>query len=300
MKEKNSLKPIFSRKLKNGKYVILAADSEPLVVDEEAVNQINQDINMFEKCDEETISVFRDSGFFVSSVTDEVTIPEEGKALNWKIARYGLFVVAIISIIGIILTVPVVGIPFGNRIIADAVPLWKSIIYMIFVSVATTAIHEIMHMIFAQTWGKRAGGLKVKLRGSVATVSMTHIWNWSLIGRLSAVSAGIVSDLSLLFVCSIFRLYFDYWVLAATASILWVRILWQFRFNRKSDGRLMAMVALDNPIIPIDDNDEFVSKEEIFIWKLLKGIGVAIEVIIVFGWIIPFVFNIFFHSSSIV
>ena len=155
-----------------------------------------------------------------------------------------------------------------------------------------------MHMIFAQTWGKSAGGLNVKLRRSVATVSMTHIWNWSLLGRVSAVSAGIVSDLFLLFVCSIFRLYFDHWVLAATASILWVRILWQFRFNRKSDGRLMAMVALDNPIIPIDDNDEFVSKEETFIWKLLKGIGATIEIIIVIGWIVTFVFNIFFHSSA--
>ena len=300
MKEKNILKPIFSRKLKNGKYVILAAESEPLVVDEEAVNQISQDINMSEKYDEETISIFRDSGFFLNSVTDDVTIPEEGKARKWKIARYGLLVVAIFSILGIILTIPVVGIPFGNQIIADSVPLWESIIYMVFISVATTAIHEIMHMIFAQTWGKSAGGLNVKLRRSVATVSMTHIWNWSLLGRVSAVSAGIVSDLLLLFVCSIFRLYFDHWVLAATASILWVRILWQFRFNRKSDGRLMAMVALDNPIIPIDDNDGFVSKEETFIWKLLKGIGATIEIIIVIGWIVPFVFNIFFHSSSIV
>lgn len=298
MKEKNILKPIFSRKLKNGKYVILAAESEPLVVDEEAVNQISQDINMSEKYDEETISIFRDSGFFLNSVTDDVTIPEEGKARKWKIARYGLLVVAIFSILGIILTIPVVGIPFGNQIIADSVPLWESIIYMVFISVATTAIHEIMHMIFAQTWGKSAGGLNVKLRRSVATVSMTHIWNWSLLGRVSAVSAGIVSDLLLLFVCSIFRLYFDHWVLAATASILWVRILWQFRFNRKSDGRLMAMVALDNPIIPIDDNDGFVSKEETFIWKLLKGIGATIEIIIVIGWIVPFVFNIFFHSSA--
>lgn len=300
MKEKNSLKPIFSRKLKNGKYVILAADSEPLVVDEEAVNQMNQDINILEECDEEIISVFRDSGFFITSITDDVTIPEEGKALNWKMARYGLFVCALISVIGVILTIPIVGIPFGNRIIADTVPLWKSIIYMIFVSVATTAIHEIMHMIFAKTLKKRTGGLKVKLRGSVATVSMTHIWNWSLIGRLSSVSAGIVSDLLLLFICSIFRLYYEHWGLAAAASILWVRILWQFRFNRKSDGRLMAMVALDNPIISIDDNDEFVSKKEIFIWKLLTGIGAAVEVIIVIGWIIPFVLNIFFHSSSIV
>lgn len=300
MKEKNILKPIFSRKLKNGKYVILAAESEPLVVDEEAVNQISQDINMSEKYDEETISIFRDSGFFLNSVTDDVTIPEEGKARKWKIARYGLLVVAIFSILGIILTIPVVGIPFGNQIIADSVPLWESIIYMVFISVATTAIHEIMHMIFAQTWGKSAGGLNVKLRRSVATVSMTHIWNWSLLGRVSAVSAGIVSDLLLLFVCSIFRLYFDHWVLAATASILWVRILWQFRFNKKSDGRLMAMVALDNPIIPIDDNDGFVSKEETFIWKLLKGIGATIEIIIVIGWIVPFVFNIFFHSSCIV
>ena len=147
-------------------------------------------------------------------------------------------------------------------------------------------------MIFAHTWGKKVGGLRINLKSSIATVSMNHIWCWSLIGRLSAVTAGIVSDLFLLFLCSILRLYFDNWELSALASILWVRILWQFRFNRNSDGRLIAMMSLDNPIISESVDDPFVKKSEVITWKILNGIGIIVEIIIVVGWIIPFILDI--------
>ena len=62
-----TLKTIFCRKLKNGNYVILAADSEPLVVEEEFATCISQDGNALANFDESVISVFKDSGFFADA-----------------------------------------------------------------------------------------------------------------------------------------------------------------------------------------------------------------------------------------
>ncbi len=291
MEENIFLKRIFSRKLKNGKYVIVATDSEPLVVDKETMNKLNEDINLFKEWNQEIFSIFKNSGFFLDTETDTNIIAQKNN-VGWIIARYGLFLIAIFSILGIIFTIPFVGIVLGGQIIVTDISVGKSIIYVILVSLITTAIHEVMHMIFAHTWGKKVGGLRIKLKSSIATVSMNHIWCWSLIGRLSAVTAGIVSDLFLLFLCSILRLYFDNWELSALASILWVRILWQFRFNRNSDGRLIAMMSLDNPIISESVDDPFVKKSEVITWKILNGIGIIVEIIIVVGWIIPFILDI--------
>lgn len=60
-----TLKTIFCRKLKNGNYVILAADSEPLVVEEDFATCISQDGNALANFDESVISVFKDSGFLL-------------------------------------------------------------------------------------------------------------------------------------------------------------------------------------------------------------------------------------------
>lgn len=103
---------------------------------------------------------------------------------------------------------------------------------------------------------KQNGGVKIVLKKSMATVNMTHIWVWSFLGRVAAVSAGIMSDLLILCICSILGLYNDSWIILAAASILWVRILWQFRFHRKTDGRLILMLLLDNPVIALGNEND--------------------------------------------
>lgn len=293
MMEKIPLKTIFSRKLKNGNYVILAANSEPLVVEEEFANCISQKSDTLEACDANTISIFKDSGFFADALSD-TSIPVEPKGITWNVLRYGVFVIAIIALLGILLTIPFIGIPFGNRIISTNVPLWKSIIFMAGFSVLTTMLHEIMHMLYARTWSNQRGGLNIILKKSVVTVTMTHIWVWSFWGRLTAVSAGIISDLFILAICSVFRLYSDSWIMSAAASILWLRILWQFRFHRKSDGRLIITVILDNPVIAMEDENDsdFSNKNDILIWKIFNVIGMGVEILVFVLWIIPFIYNI--------
>lgn len=135
---------------------------------------------------------------------------------------------------------------------------------------------------------------RVVLKKSMATVTMTHIWVWSFLGRVSAVSSGIMSDLLILCICSIMGLYNDSWIISAAASILWVRILWQFRFHRKTDGRLILMLLLDNPVIELGkENDaDFTYKNDILIWKVFQVIGVIAGIAAVVFWGIPFVLSI--------
>lgn len=290
MEAKITLKTIFSRKLKKGNYVILAADSEPLVVGEEFI--MNR--NVLANCDESVISVFKDSGFFTDMLSDAV-IPEEPTGKQWDLLRQGVFVILVLSLLGVLMTIPFSGIPFGNRIIPPNVPMCMSIIFMVGFSIATTMIHEVLHMFYANTWKKQNGGVKIVLRKSMATVNMTHIWVWSFWGRLAAVSAGIMSDLLILFVCSILRLYYDSWIIMAATSILWIRILWQFRFHRKTDGRLILMLLLDNPVIALENENDaaFTYKKDVLIWKVFRVVGVLVEIAIVVFWGIPFLLSIY-------
>lgn len=47
-------------------------------------------------------------------------------------------------------------------------------------------------------------------------------------------------------------------------------LLWQFRFHRKTDGRLIRMLLLDNPVIALknENNADFSNKKDILIWKV--------------------------------
>lgn len=295
MVKKIPLKQIFSRRLKNGKYVILAANSDPLVVEEEFARYLTQKGDVLEICDENTISIFKDSGFFIDGLSDTF-IPTELKSVKWRMLQYGLLLLAVMSLLVILIRISSIGISFGDKMIPINVPIWMSILFMISFSILTTMIHEMMHMLYAQTWREKGKGVNIILKKSVATVSMTHIWVWSFWGRFSAIVAGIISDLFILASCLIFQLYFNSWIIASASSILWLRILWQFRVHKKSDGRLIIMVILDNPMIPVrnEQNSDF-SKKEIFIWRVFNIFGICIDLIIFLFWIVPALSNIYFE-----
>lgn len=169
-----TLKTIFCRKLKNGNYVILAADSEPLVVEEDFATCISQVGNALANFDESVISVFKDSGFFADALSDTV-IPEEPTGKKWNLLRQGVFIISVMALLGVLMIIPFSGIPLGNRMIPANVPMWMSVIFMIGFSIATTMIHELLHMLYANTWKKQNGGVKIVLKKSMATVNMTHI-----------------------------------------------------------------------------------------------------------------------------
>lgn len=294
MEEDIIVKKVFSRKLRNGKHVILASDSEPLVVEDEFAMRINQDANVLRECDDEVISIFRDGGFF-SDTSSDVLIPKEPTGMLWYIMRIGVFLISVLALIGVLLTIPISGIPFGDRIIPNNIPIWMSLIFLIGFSILTTILHELLHMLYAATWKKQKSGLKITAKKSVATVSMTHIWVWSFLGRIAAVSAGIMNDLFLLSICSILGLHNENWIISAAASILWVRILWQFRFHKNTDGRLILMFLLDNPVIESEKmkSADISLRKSIIIWRSFQFLGIIIGIIIITFWEIPLVLSIY-------
>ena len=288
-------KPLYLRKLKDGKWIVLALDSEALVIDEDLAESFLQGTSINEKCNDETIEIFRQSGFYSNEQNASAVIPEEKDNKKWKTARYALLIGGVLALLITIFLTLATGIPIGSMIIPPKIDLWRSISFAIAFAATTTMIHELFHIIYSRNWKNLSRSFHISLKKSVVTVSMTYIWVWSLLARVCAVLAGIILDVILLAVFSISRLLFDNWIVLSAISILWVRVLWQLRFHKNCDGRLFAMLLLDTPLI--DDMEEYadnaVYKKTVFIWKILNYVGKIVNLAIVVFWIIPIIVNIF-------
>lgn len=294
MEDKSSMKLLFSRKLKNGNWIVLAAGSEPLVIDEELADNLLQGADIEKKIDKETLEILKESGFYADTGKNDILIPEEKKNLKWKILRCGLLTVGALASLIVLIVAIFIGVPLGNQIISNEVSLGVSVVYAVIFAGGTTVFHELMHIVFARTWNGYFKGLHLNMRNATAVVSMTHIWVWSLLGRVCAISAGVIIDLVLLACLSVVKLFYENWIIISGISILWLRILWQFRFHKNCDGRLLIMTILDNPLADINEKnlDNTVYHKEIHIWKRLKIIGIIVDVVILVLWILPFVFKI--------
>lgn len=288
-------KPLYLRKLKDGKWIVLALDSEPLVIDEDLAESFLQGTSINEKCNDETIEIFRQSGFYNNKQNALAVIPEEKDNKKWKTARYALLIGGVLALLITIFLTLATGIPTGSMIIPTKIDLWQSISFAIVFAATTTIIHELFHIIYSRNWKNLSRSFHISLKKSVITISMTYIWVWSLLARVCAVLAGIIWDVILLAVFSISRLLFDNWIVLSAISILWVRVLWQLRFHKNCDGRLFAMLLLDTPLI--DDMEEYEDnaayKKTVFIWKILNYVGKIVNLAIVVFWIIPIIVNIF-------
>lgn len=237
-------KPLYLRKLKDGKWIVLALDSEALVIDEDLAESFLQGTSINEKCNDETIEIFRQSGFYNNEQNASAVIPEEKDNKKWKTARYALLIGGVLALLITIFLTLATGIPIGSMIIPPKIDLWRSISFAIAFAATTTIIHELFHIIYSRNWKNLSRSFHISLKKSVVTVSMTYIWVWSLLARVCAVLAGIIWDVILLAVFSISRLLFDNWIVLSAISILWVRVLWQLRFHKNCDGRLFAMLLL--------------------------------------------------------
>jgi len=288
------LKPIYSRKLKNNDWVIYAVDSSLLVVDESTAKSLTRDDKFLEKCDESFLNLLSECGYLRDSLDHPQHIPFEETTFLYKILRHAMLFTGVISITFIFILIPMVGIPRGNNLFSSDSGLWNELIVVAMFSMSTTLIHEIMHMIFAKTFTYYRGGLRFYIKRSTVTVSMTHIWVWSIISRITALSAGMIADLLLLASLSFIRLNNDSWIFVAGSIILWIRILWQLRFHKKCDGQLLAMTILDNPMITVDVKNKHLRRnKDVKIWKNLTVIGYLVDFFLLAFWIIPFVLSVF-------
>jgi hypothetical protein len=295
MKDNLYIKPLSYRKIKNGNWVILANKSELLVVDETTGKSLVEEKKFIFDHDE-VMSILYENGFFTHSVEDIKKLPEEKESLKWQFMKYLLFTVGLFSVFVILALVPIIGVPIGDKLISDEAPLSIIFIFIIIFSMSTSFFHELMHILYAQNWKIKFGGLDLSIRKASATVSMTHVWTWSFVGRTAAVSAGVILDLLILACFSLTQLFYDHWVIIVASSVMWLRIIWQFRFNKSCDGKIVAMMIIDNPMIDIDASNpknKNSKSKEFKSWMRLKVVGFIVEAIILAFWIIPFLLTVF-------
>ncbi|WP_017471377.1 hypothetical protein [Amphibacillus jilinensis] len=277
------LKPVSVRQLKNGMWIVLAEDTTPLVVDEAFARALTEHGAL--SAYDDALSILKDNGFYKEVSSEIKSLPKEPSSLNWKISMYLLFIIGLMSAMVAFILTAFNGLFTGIDIMNAPTPVFITIPFIIIFSLATTLVHEFMHVVFARSHRSMFGGIRLKFLQAKAYVSMTHIWVWPLTARLAALSAGLVFDFFLLASLLIIQLFTTNGLLATAISIQWLRITWQFRFHKNCDGQLMALSILDNPTVAIEKTDH--SIRDVRMWRRFEIIGHLVNLFIFIYWIFP-------------
>ncbi|TFJ76082.1 hypothetical protein [Carnobacterium maltaromaticum] len=279
-----SLKPICKRKLKSGEYIVLSEHSDPIVVDAEIVAILELETFNCDNYHSEFIEILDESGFF--EPTEGLDYFKERTTKKWRIARKGLLLIGNISLISIIVSIFFIGIPTGDKLISKEMAIESNLGFIFGFSIVTTGIHELMHIIFANSWKKIKIGVKVTITKATVTVAMSHIWVWSFLSRFAAISAGLIFDLCLLAVLSYAQFFYDSKFLPIASAVLWIRILWQLQFQKRNDGQFLVSTSIDEPTA------EFNLVTENHIVKKITILGYFISLLLIVFWFLPFIYQL--------
>lgn len=286
MTNQPELNPILGRRLSDNNWILLTSKAEPIIVDEETSTKLlHGNVDSFSN-DEHFMEALEDMGF-LKDADAPTTIPiVENKAAGWVMARVTLLIIGMISALYVAYVSLMSGVPTGDFLVTNHIGLLQNIIFMILFSIVTTIAHELMHLLFGQLSLSKAG-LHMSVKTAVAKVSLSHVWVWSRLGRTAAVAAGVVLDLVELAVLSGLWLYSDAWFLPVACAILWVRILWQLRIHKRTDGQLVLAMISDNPSIRADLRNKRTGG-----MILINILGRALSILIIVGWLLPLIYRL--------
>ncbi|MGP1433592.1 MAG: hypothetical protein ACTTKP_04865 [Catonella sp.] len=288
-----ALKDISYREMKNGEYILYADRAELLVVNREvALTVIEKDkINITKN--KKLFEILKNNGFLIDEHNEINGLPKEPKNNIFRMLQIFLMVVFGLSVLLLLL--------YGSqKLIWNSlyiVPFDRRIFGLILIgisfSVGTTILHEFMHLIFSNNIKNIKRMLSISLKKSTAYVSLTHVWTWSVFSRLMAVSAGIMIDIVVLSILLVIGKVLNNEIETILMSIMFLRIIWQFGFHRKTDGKYFLMMLLDNPLIDIDykTNRNVLTKKEVLAWRIACVIGKIIDLYLLFFWIMPIVYK---------
>ena len=293
------LKPVQIRELRDGMWVAVAEDSEPLVVTE-AVAKALRDPGGIEVDSTlgplaETLS---DAGFTDGSADVSLRPPSAPVSAGWRAARASLWALgAALSTTSAALLLQG-GVPTGaDAISAGPHPLLAATV-AVGVAIVTAVPHELAHVVFGRAFGRRRGSVRVRVRRASATTNLTHVWAWPASPRLAAVSAGIVVDLAFLTVALVLRGTTGAWVATVAVTVMVMRIVWQLRFHRNCDGRHIAKMLIDNPTINTDTRRALTARlwasapRSAWLWSAVVAVGVLAELALFAVWFAPAVLRL--------
>ncbi|ECB9828927.1 hypothetical protein FL859_07275 [Listeria monocytogenes] len=270
--------PYKKRKLRSGEWIIISSSGDPLIIDDYALHilckkEVNPDL-----FDLPFINVLKESGFLVENCNRH-SIPEEPTSFKFKLFSLFTLVIGITSFLGAIYCLFNEGLPFSTSIDLLITEPFIGILSLVMFSTLTTFLHEGMHLIYSNSL-IQDNKFKINMTKAIATVSMTHVWTWSILGRIVAILSGICLDLFFLFSLLVFsqRMYFEYTSLFE--SVLITRITWQFRVQNKTDIRLFLELISDDP---------FLFEQNTVPIKIMTLLGFLVNIFIILIWLVPLV-----------
>lgn len=185
------------------------------------------------------------------------------------------------------------GVPTGADAISAGPHALLAVAVAVGIAIVTSVPHEFAHVIFGRTFGRRHGSIQVRVRWAYATTNLTHVWAWSASPRLAAVSAGVVVDLAFLTLALILRATTGAWVATVAVTVMVMRIVWQLRFHRNSDGRHIVKMLFDSPTIDADTKQALTTRlwtsapSSAWLWLATIAAGVLAELALFAVWIAP-------------
>lgn len=295
MKQQKMMLPFKSRKLKSGEYVIVAEDATPLIVSPLFLEELSKSNFCIDNLEKEVIDILLESGYITKNIEDVSIIPDENFSLFWKIGRISWLTLGILSMIFNLYSISVHHVfVSGQSLIQLNRTEWEMFIYTVITAISTTTVHEIFHLIFSRNIQRFKEKTRLYLFKATATVTMSHIWVWSAFPRFMAVSSGIIADSVFLSTAIIVQQFFPSWIFSVVFAVLWLRILWQFRFYTNCDGSILVQCFFDNPsfdkVLPTDSLKIKLSRIS------LKFFGYIVLVVILYIWIYPFI--VYFFKSK--
>ncbi|WP_347353522.1 hypothetical protein [Intrasporangium sp.] len=181
------------------------------------------------------------------------------------------------------------GLPDGAALVAPGQPLPLSIVLVLVVAAAGSVVHELAHMVLGRARGQALPRARVDGRTAVARTNLSHTWVWSFIPRTAAFGGGLATDLTVLCVA----------LLAAdgragtawlVASVTLLRVVWQLRPHRRTDGRFLLAHLCDDPAVVTTAWDKVHGRDHgqlhtrHVVALLAMGAGLLLEVLIAYWW----------------
>jgi membrane protein len=291
------LKPVRTRRLRDGAWVVVAEESEPLVVSEAVAKVLQGQNEASDSCVlSPLVDTLLDAGFTKENSTEIAKRPPGAPlSIGWKTARVALWMSGAVFFVSSVTLFLHNGIPTGVDVISpDSHPL-LTVVTALGIALATAVPHEFAHIVFGNVLGHRRV-VRVRVHRALATTSLTHVWAWPLSQRLAAVAAGIIVDLAFLALALGLRTFTGSWIATTAVSVMVIRILWQFRFHRNCDGRHIAKMLLDDPLISLEIKQIATSRLRSAphaAWGLaLVAVGALAELTLLTVWFIPAVLRL--------
>lgn len=289
-----SLKPARMRTLRRGMCVVVASESEPLVVDEATARLIWGDDQLRPPVVAASLlSTLADAGFLQREGDRARLPPAVPIGPGWTLARATLWTATVVLLAASVPLLTSGGVPHGADAISRGPNPLLSLTVALGIAIVTSVPHEFAHVLFGNTLGQRRGSVRVRAVRASATTNLTHVWAWTMSPRLAAVSAGLVVDLAFLTVALTLRAVTDSWIADVGVAVMTIRIVWQLRFHRNCDGRHIAKILLDSPSIDLDARVKISRRAPArgagttALWLSLLVVGAAAELSLLAVWILP-------------